>query len=68
MHTYFFKLGKSEGIITLLRGVPHNASHLRKVYIPVSILTENQVSSESIVRNTVDKGSLFSKKFIQIFT
>lgn len=49
------QLGKSEGIITLLRGVPHNASHLRKVYIPVSILTENQVSSESIVRNTVDK-------------
>jgi hypothetical protein len=49
------QLGKTEGIITILRGVPHNASRLRKVYIPVSVLTEHQVSSESLIRNTVDQ-------------
>jgi len=49
------QLGKTEGIITILRGVPHNASRLRKVYLPVSVLTEHQVSSESLIRNTVDQ-------------
>ena len=35
--------------------MPHNASRLRKVYLPVSVLTEHQVSSESLIRNTVDQ-------------
>jgi len=52
------QLGKTEGILTILRGVPHNASRLRKVYLPVSVLTDHQVSSESIIRNSVDKDRL----------
>ena len=52
------QLGKAEGIITVLRGVPHNASRLRKVYLPVSALTDYQVSSESIIRNTFDKDQM----------
>ena len=55
---YHFQLGKAEGIITVLRGVPHNASRLRKVYLPVSALTDYQVSSESIIRNTFDKDQM----------
>ena len=54
----YFQLGKAEGIITVLRGVPHNASRLRKVYLPVSALTDYQVSSESIIRNTFDKDQM----------
>ena len=55
MVKFCMQLGKTEGIITILRGVPHNASRLRKVYLPVSVLTEHQVSSESLIRNTVDQ-------------
>ena len=55
MVKFCVQLGKTEGIITILRGVPHNASRLRKVYLPVSVLTEHQVSSESLIRNTVDQ-------------
>ena len=47
-------------MITVLRGVPHNASRLRKVYLPVSALTDYQVSSESNIRNTYDKEQMKS--------
>ena len=48
------QLGKVEGLLTLLRGVPHNAAKLRKVYLPISLLAEHKVSTESIVRHSFE--------------
>jgi len=42
-------LGKSEGLITLLRGTPHNASK-RRVYIPSQLLMERNLSSQNVIR------------------
>ena len=43
-----------EGLLTLLRGVPHHASKLRKVYLPISLLAEHKVSTESIIRQSFE--------------
>ena len=51
----FLQLGKSEGILTLIRGIPYSAAHLNKVYIPINLLADHKVSSESIIRNNFDK-------------
>ena len=48
------QLGKVEGLLTLLRGVPHNATKLRKVYLPLSLLAEHKVSTESILRHSFE--------------
>jgi len=41
-------LGKLEGLVTLLRAVPYNAS-LRRVYLPQDIMMEQGVSTEQVV-------------------
>ena len=38
-----------KGLITLLRGVPFNASK-RRCLLPIELLTENKIASESIIR------------------
>jgi len=43
------QLGQCEGLITLLRGVPFNASK-RRCLLPIELLTENKIASESIIR------------------
>ena len=43
------QLGKAEGIVTLLRALPYNASH-RRVYLPMNLLVTHKISSESIIR------------------
>ena len=51
-------MGKTEGILTLIRGVPYNASKLGKVYIPINMLADYEVSSESILRKNYEKEKL----------
>ena len=51
-------MGKTEGILTLIRGVPYNASKLGKVYIPINLLADYKVSSESILRKNYEKENL----------
>ena len=41
-------LGKLEGLVTLLRAVPYNAS-LRRVYLLQNIMMEKGVSTEQVV-------------------
>ena len=43
------QLGKAEGIVTLLRALPYNASK-RRVYVPLSLLVAHKISSENIIR------------------
>ena len=43
------QLGKAEGIVTVLRAMPFNASH-RRVYLPTSQLVAHKISLESIIR------------------
>ena len=43
------QLGKAEGIVTLLRALPYNASQNR-VYLPLSLLVSHKISTESIIR------------------
>jgi len=43
------QLGLAEGFVTLLRGLPHNASR-RRVYLPSDLLLDHKVSTESVVR------------------
>jgi phytoene/squalene synthetase len=46
--------------LTLLRALPHSASRLQKVHLPISLLAEHQVSTESIIRNNFDSEGLKS--------
>ena len=48
MHTGHH-LGLAEGLVTLLRGVPHNA-RLNRVYLPTSLLQQHHLRSEDIIR------------------
>ena len=43
------QLGKAEGIVTLLRALPYNAS-CRRVNLPMNLLVTHKISSESIIR------------------
>lgn len=43
------QLGKCEGLVTLLRATPYNASK-RKCYLPTDLLLEQEVSSEKVIR------------------
>ena len=43
------QLGKCEGLVTLLRGTPHNSSK-RRVYLPSSLLAEMGASQEGVLR------------------
>ena len=43
------QLGKCEGLITLLRALPYNASK-RRCYLPTELLTERGISAEKIMR------------------
>ena len=47
------QLGKAEGIVTLLRALPYNASR-KRVYLPLSLLVSHKISSESIIRGIDD--------------
>ena len=47
------QLGVAEGIVTLLRALPYNASQSR-VYLPLSLLVSHKISSESIIRGLDD--------------
>jgi len=42
-------IGKAEGIVKLLRGIPHNGVR-RKVYIPRDLMLVHNVSQEEIIR------------------
>ncbi|KAG0713903.1 NADH dehydrogenase (ubiquinone) complex I, assembly factor 6 [Chionoecetes opilio] len=44
-------LGKAEGIIKALRGVPHNASK-RRVFLPQDIMMKHGVSEEDVIRGS----------------
>ena len=44
---FSFVLGKCEGLITLLRGTPYNASK-RRVYLPTNLLMERNLSSQNV--------------------
>lgn len=43
------QLGKAEGIVTILRGLPYNVSR-KNVYLPLSLLVSHKISTESIIR------------------
>ena len=43
------QLGKCEGLVTLLRGTPHNVN-LRRVYLPSALLQQQGVSQEGLLR------------------
>ncbi|XP_070574973.1 NADH dehydrogenase (ubiquinone) complex I, assembly factor 6-like isoform X3 [Ptychodera flava] len=47
-------IGKSQGIVTLLRATPYHASK-RKVYLPMEILIQHGVAEEQIIRGRVDQ-------------
>ena len=44
----------------MLRGVPHNASSLKKVYLPLNLMAEHGISTESVIRNNFDQDSFRS--------
>ena len=43
------QLGKCEGLVTLLRGTPHNVN-ARRVYLPSALLQQQGVSQEGLLR------------------
>ncbi|XP_002735300.2 NADH dehydrogenase (ubiquinone) complex I, assembly factor 6-like [Saccoglossus kowalevskii] len=47
-------IGKSHGIVTLLRSTPHHASR-RRVYLPMEILIKYGVSQEQILRGKTEQ-------------
>lgn len=47
-------LGKSKGLVTLLRGLPYNAMN-RRVMIPQELLIKHSVSVEKILRGKQDQ-------------
>lgn len=44
-------LGKAEGIVTMIRAVPHNASR-RLVVLPSDLMGTHKISSESVIRGS----------------
>ena len=50
------QLGKAQGLVTLLRAAPHNASRRRQVHLPSDLLMEHGVSAESVVRGGDSEG------------
>ena len=43
------QLGKCEGLVTLLRAMPYNASK-RRCYLPTDLLLEQELSAEKVIR------------------
>ena len=43
------QLGLAQGLVTLLRGVPYNASK-RKVFLPTALMAEHSVTAETVLR------------------
>ena len=43
------QLGKAEGIITILKGLPYNISR-KSVYLPQNLLVSHKISTENIIR------------------
>lgn len=54
------QLGIADGMVTLIRGIPHNATVLKKAHLPITLLAEHKVSSESIIRRSYDPERLQS--------
>lgn len=50
-------LGKCQGIVNIIRGIPYNAKAGR-VSIPQDLLLKNKISYENIIRNSTDKNVL----------
>jgi NADH dehydrogenase [ubiquinone] 1 alpha subcomplex assembly factor 6 len=50
------QLGKAQGLATMLRGVPHNASKRRAVFLPTDVMMTHGVSAESVVRGKDSEG------------
>ena len=48
------QLGKAEGIITILKGLPYNISR-RNVYLPLNLLVSHKISTENIIRRINDE-------------
>lgn len=46
-------IGKAQGLVTLLRAVPHN-SQRSKVYIPIDMLVRHKVSQQDLVKGSTD--------------
>lgn len=47
-------LGKCQGIVNIIRGIPFNVK-LGRISIPQDILLNNKVSYENIIRNSNEK-------------
>lgn len=47
-------VGKAEGIIKALRGVPHNATN-RRVFLPQDIMMKHGVSQEDVIRGSQEQ-------------
>lgn len=47
-------LGKCQGIVNVIRGIPYNTK-LRRISIPQDILLKNKVSYENIIRNSSEQ-------------
>ena len=59
------QLGKCEGLLTLLRGLAHNAAK-RRCYLPTQLLVEKSVSAEQVIRTTGDNISEDISEVIEI--
>ncbi|KAL1124253.1 hypothetical protein AAG570_002023, partial [Ranatra chinensis] len=49
-------LGKSQGLATLMRAVPHNTATRRQLLLPHDLLLKHSVVQESVLRGTTTKG------------
>jgi len=47
------QLGKCEGLVTVLRGLPYNAAR-RRCYLPTDLMLEQELSAEKVVRGGED--------------
>lgn len=47
-------LGKCQGIVNVIRGIPYNTK-LKRILIPQDILLKNKVSYENIIRNSSEQ-------------
>jgi len=47
------QLGKCEGLVTVMRGLPYNSSK-RRCYLPTDLLLEQELSAEKVVRGAED--------------
>jgi len=50
----FSHLGKCQGIVNIIRGIPYNSKSGR-ISIPQDILSKNGVSHENIIRNSSEQ-------------